>query len=40
MLHGVGIFTITDMAEADQRTVLKLRGWDFPQVRRRPPRRR
>jgi hypothetical protein len=33
MLHSVGIMTVSDMADADQRTILKLRGWDYPQVR-------
>lgn len=35
MLHSVGIFTVSDMADADQRTILKLRGWDYPQVSER-----
>lgn len=32
MLNSVGIYTITDLAQADQRTILKLRGYDYPQV--------
>jgi hypothetical protein len=32
MLRSVGIFTIRDLAEADKYLILKLRGFDFPQV--------
>eukprot|EP01034_Spumella_vulgaris_P026009 gene26009-32530_t len=32
MLNSVGIFTIRDLANAGVYTILKLRGFDFPQV--------
>lgn len=32
MLHQVGIYTIRDLADAGLYTVLKLRGFDFPQI--------
>jgi len=32
MLHEVGIYTVTDMAFANQLTILRLRGFDYPQV--------
>ncbi len=32
MLNSVGIYTIRDLADIDLYTVLKLRGFDFPQV--------
>jgi hypothetical protein len=32
LLHGEGIFTVGDLAEADRRTLLKLRGYELPQV--------
>jgi hypothetical protein len=32
MLHSVGLYTIRDLAEADKYVILKLRGFDFPQV--------
>ena len=32
MLHSVGLYTITDLANADKYTILKLRGFDIPQV--------
>lgn len=35
MLNSVGIFTIRDLATADLYTILKLRGYDYPQVRPR-----
>jgi hypothetical protein len=35
MLHSVGLYTIRDLAEANKYVILKLRGWDFPQVTKR-----
>jgi hypothetical protein len=32
LLHSQGIYTIGDLAEADRRTLLRLRGFDLPQV--------
>jgi hypothetical protein len=32
MLHSVGIRTIRQLANADLYTILKLRGFDYPQV--------
>jgi hypothetical protein len=32
MLHSVGLHTIRDLAEANKYVILKLRGFDFPQV--------
>jgi len=32
LLHALGIFTVGDLANADRRTILKLRGFDLPQV--------
>jgi hypothetical protein len=31
-MHSVGIFTIRDLAEAGLYTIIKLRGFDYPQV--------
>jgi hypothetical protein len=33
MLNQLGLYTIRDLAEADKYTILKLRGFDFPQVK-------
>lgn len=35
MLHSVGLYSIRDLATADKYVILKLRGWDFPQVTER-----
>lgn len=32
LLYSVGIYTIRELAEADKYKILKLRGFDFPQV--------
>lgn len=32
MLESVGVYTIRQLAEADKYVILKLRGYDFPQV--------
>mmetsp|Transcript_17304 Transcript_17304/g.22471 ORF Transcript_17304/g.22471 Transcript_17304/m.22471 type:complete len:665 (+) Transcript_17304:1263-3257(+) len=32
LLHGEGLFTIGDLANADRSTILRLRGFDLPQV--------
>jgi hypothetical protein len=32
LLHGQGIYTIGDLAKAERRTILRLRGYDLPQV--------
>lgn len=39
MLRSVGINTIREFAEADKYKILKLRGFDIPQVRRTCPQR-
>ena len=31
-LHQVGIYTVRDLAEADTYQIIKLRGYDYPQV--------
>ena len=32
LLHGLGLHTVGDLANAEKRTILKLRGFDLPQV--------
>jgi hypothetical protein len=32
VLHQVGIYTVKDLAEANKYDILKLRGYDIPQV--------
>ena len=34
MLHRAGLFTIRQLAEADKYTMLKLRGHDFPHIKK------
>ena len=33
VMASLGINTVSDLATADKYTLLKLRGYDFPQVR-------